>query len=302
MSKTVPYRKWRNKIEREIGSDARIADDLIILQRDKLFESVTTPIRTDTNTAVFLRSGTSRIRINMKEHVAKAPCMMILLADQTYQLIEYSDDTQVTAIVMSRRFSDELFREQGMIGALYKQVVHNPIVDLSRDASIFRAYYALLQNIIRSPHDRFRMEAAKHLTLSLFYGYSHIRHEVTATKPLSRAEQLFARFDDLLRHHYSHHRDIAFYAEQLCITPKHLSRIVKQVAGQTPLQYIEERVTTEAKALLASTDMTIEQIGERLHFPSQSVFGKYFKRVTHLSPRAYRTQTNIEFVTRSRDE
>ena len=56
------------------------------------------------------------------------------------------------------------------------------------------------------------------------------------------------------------------------------------------LDFIEQYVITECKALLSSTTMTIQQIADTLHFPSQSVFGKYFKRVTGVSPREYRNR------------
>jgi AraC-like DNA-binding protein len=44
----------------------------------------------------------------------------------------------------------------------------------------------------------------------------------------------------------------------------------------------------EAKALLKSTNMTIRQISDELNFPSQSFFGKYFKRCEGASPKEYR--------------
>jgi methylphosphotriester-DNA--protein-cysteine methyltransferase len=44
----------------------------------------------------------------------------------------------------------------------------------------------------------------------------------------------------------------------------------------------------EDKALLQSTNMTILQISDELNFPSQSFFGKYFKRLTGMSPKSYR--------------
>jgi len=47
-------------------------------------------------------------------------------------------------------------------------------------------------------------------------------------------------------------------------------------------------IELEAKALLKSTNMTIQQISDELHFPSQSFFGKYFKRLAGVSPREYR--------------
>lgn len=51
---------------------------------------------------------------------------------------------------------------------------------------------------------------------------------------------------------------------------------------------IEEYVISEAKSMLLSTTMSIQQISDELNFPSQSVFGKYFKLVDGISPSEYR--------------
>ena len=56
----------------------------------------------------------------------------------------------------------------------------------------------------------------------------------------------------------------------------------------TALEWIERYVVLYAKSCLSSTAMTIQQISDELDFPSQSVFGKYFKRVEGVSPKAYR--------------
>jgi len=47
-------------------------------------------------------------------------------------------------------------------------------------------------------------------------------------------------------------------------------------------------VILEAKALLKSTNMTVQQVGDELNFPEQSFFGKYFKRIVGVSPREYK--------------
>ena len=53
-------------------------------------------------------------------------------------------------------------------------------------------------------------------------------------------------------------------------------------------QWIDDYVVLEAKTLLKSTNLTILQISEELHFANQSFFGKYFKQHTGLSPMRYR--------------
>ncbi|MGM9777519.1 MAG: helix-turn-helix domain-containing protein [Prevotella sp.] len=81
---------------------------------------------------------------------------------------------------------------------------------------------------------------------------------------------------------------IPFYAGRLGISVGHLHSVVKRVSGKSPGEWIEQYVTKEACAMLKCTDKTIQQISIELGFPSQSFFGKYFKRAIGLSPKEYR--------------
>ena len=96
------------------------------------------------------------------------------------------------------------------------------------------------------------------------------------------------KFTELLERHHKKEREIAFYADKMFITPKHLSQVIKDYSNKTALAFIEEYVIAEAKSMLLSTTLSIQQISDELNFPSQSVFGKYFKRVTGKSPTEYR--------------
>lgn len=101
-------------------------------------------------------------------------------------------------------------------------------------------------------------------------------------------QELCEQFIQLVSEHFKSHRDISFYAGKLCITNKYLSSLLKQETGMTALEWIERYVVLYAKSCLSSTSMTIQEISDELDFPSQSVFGKYFKRVEGESPKAYR--------------
>ena len=83
-------------------------------------------------------------------------------------------------------------------------------------------------------------------------------------------------------------KQLKFYADALCITPRYLSRVVKECTGSSAADWIERYVVLEARALLKSTSMTIQQISDELNFPSQTFFGKYFKRRVGMSPKDYR--------------
>ena len=96
------------------------------------------------------------------------------------------------------------------------------------------------------------------------------------------------KFLSLVQINYKEQRGLEFYADKLCFTPKYLSKVIKENSGTSANDWIDNHVVLEAKALLKSTNMTIQQISDELNFPSQSFFGKYFKRHVGVSPKEYK--------------
>lgn len=113
-------------------------------------------------------------------------------------------------------------------------------------------------------------------------------HSVPARRLSPRLEELFLRFIRLISKHFNEHRDIAFYADQLCITPTYLSRIVRQVSGRTVIDYIEQMLLMEATWLLLTSNLSVAQIADRLHFAETTTFARFFKRLKGCTPKEYR--------------
>jgi diguanylate cyclase (GGDEF)-like protein len=62
-------------------------------------------------------------------------------------------------------------------------------------------------------------------------------------------------------------------------------------SGMTANDYIDRQTIIECKALLSSTELSIQRISSMMNFPSYSVFGKFFKRMTGMTPTEYREMT-----------
>ena len=107
-------------------------------------------------------------------------------------------------------------------------------------------------------------------------------------KPRVSADILTKEFLTLVKANFREERQLKFYADKMCITPRYLSRVVKECTQFSAADWIERCVVLEARALLKSTNMTVQQISDELNFPSQTFFGKYFKRRVGLSPKEYR--------------
>lgn len=90
----------------------------------------------------------------------------------------------------------------------------------------------------------YRTNLVKALLLAMFYDMSNViwRVEQQESKSQTRADVIFANFIRLLEQHFRQERRVSWYAEQLCITPKYLSEIVKQVSKRTPNEWIDNYV------------------------------------------------------------
>jgi AraC-like DNA-binding protein len=106
----------------------------------------------------------------------------------------------------------------------------------------------------------------------------------------SRAQLLTRQFKHLVQAHCLAERRLAFYASQLCITPKHLTETVRATTGRGAASFIAEAVTLEARLLLQNPALTIAQVADQLRFADQSAFSRYFRHVAGQSPTAYRQQ------------
>lgn len=298
MSKSqIDYLQWRNRLDDFSEANMRIGTD-IILVKDGLNMLKDKPFKADVTTCIIYIQGSVRFRINMKEFRAEAPCMIIMPYNAIIETIDKSDDLVTRSVIMSREFTDSLFSAQANISPLQMHITHNPIIDLKGSEDSLIRFYSMLKDLICRSQSPYRLEAAKHLTLALFYSFTGQKHAESAKEgelnKRERKDEIYEQFIELLQRNYKREREVGFYANALYLTPKYLSRAVKEATGKSAMEWIDEYVITESKALLYSTNQTIQQIADSLGFESQSLFGKYFKRVTGLSPRQYRNDITTQ--------
>lgn len=102
-------------------------------------------------------------------------------------------------------------------------------------------------------------------------------------------KQLFPKFYDALEVHYQESREVRFYAELMCLSPKYFGSVIKQETGTGACQWIANFVVIQAKQMLKmNKGMSIQQVSDKLGFPDQASFSRYFKRSAGISPMEYR--------------
>lgn len=171
-----------------------------------------------------------------------------------------------------------------------------PLIKLNAtEAGIIRKYFELLDiNATNNPDSIFAKQIARSLIATIVYelfrfSFNHLAIDDTqpAGDRSGRPINYVHEFIHLLRLHYTKERNMSFYADKLCISPKYLSMITKEATGKTVSDWINAFVIIEAKNLLRFSGKSVQQVAYALNFSSQSSFGKYFKRITGLSPSEY---------------
>ncbi len=140
-----------------------------------------------------------------------------------------------------------------------------------------------------APH-AYRAEILRSLIHILLHEVAPIysAQHVSSNAIQTRSQLIAAEFKKLVNSHYATERSLAFYADKLCITPKHLAETVKETTGKRAVEWLAEAVLLEASVLLQNPALNIAQIADTLHFADQSTFGRFFRKSIGVSPATYR--------------
>ena len=150
-------------------------------------------------------------------------------------------------------------------------------------------YFDLLREVLQTPDVSNVREVALNLVRSLTY-FIYGLYDTSFQKlyTLSRSEELVGRFLALVEQHCHEHHSIDWYADELCLTPKYIANLVKQVTGMSAGNCINYNLISQSKWLLRSTTLTVREISDRLGFKNQSHFGTFFRRYEGISPLEFR--------------
>ena len=103
----------------------------------------------------------------------------------------------------------------------------------------------------------------------------------------SRSEELYNQFRDAVEHYFNRYADVAFYAEQLNVTPSYLGQVTRRIASRSPKAIIDERITAEIISLITTTHKPLKEIALQLGFSSQAHLSRFFRKHKGISPTEY---------------
>lgn len=249
------------------------------------------PFKIQFSMAQLCLDGRMRVRVNLNEYELHRNTLQIVSPGSITERIEISNDYRSIIIALA---NDYIITEENSEGAIIvrKFLARQSHLELTdaQTAEILSIYH-VLRDKLRQPDFRFKHEILKGYQQVLYSEFCQLMAplvEVQDAQQGPRKKQIFDRFMEELRKHYTMERSIGFYADRLCLTPKYLSQVVYAVSGRHAGEWIRDYVILEAKALLKSRQYTIQQVSDMLNFANQSFFGVYFKKAVGCSPTVYK--------------
>ncbi len=208
---------------------------------------------------------------------------------------------KVKFVGFSTRFMHQVIKVKKEIWNPSRYLYDNPVkhFDGNKDEPVFRLLRDLiLLKMADEPHC-YHKEVMRYLFSvilcevmgNLNKEVSHLNKADDRKESAKRIYYIFQRFAEMLSKDDGVHRTVSYYADALCYTPKHFSKVIKQACGRTPMELINEHAMEHIKHRLKYSDKSIKEIAEEFNFSNQSFFGKYVKAHLGMSPQHFRNMS-----------
>lgn len=229
--------------------------------------------------------GKVRVLINLAEHTLCPENILLISSGSIIEVLEISPDIDVRMIVPNNDFI-QLSRKNEFFSHYLSGQMNVSLHVTDDEQKKINAFFSLMWDILQEPI--FQKEAIQNLLMALLYYIEYIQRKKQTTFQIpSRQEELFQRFIALVNKNCKSERNVGFYADKLCLTPRYLNTVIKQVSQQTVMDWINQAIILEAKVLLKHSNLLVYQISDELQFATPSFFCKFFKKMTGMTPQEY---------------
>ena len=269
-----------------------LGDDFKFYQNLKYLPLTSYPSNIQSALIVYSLMGKAKLTVHEDVHWIQPKELIILLPGQFVSFSDPSEDfLTVTMVISSSLFSDALSGAPRFSPHFFFYM-RNHYWYPQTESDVLRIYnfLGMIKGKVTS-QDIYRRELIIHLLrylyLELFNAYQKEATMMTHRKDI-RKEDMANKFFGINMKHFKENKDVAFYADKLCITSKYLTMVIKETSGKSAKDWIVEYVILEIKTLLKNTNMNIQEIAIRTNFANQSSLGCFFRKHTGMSLSQYR--------------
>lgn len=250
------------------------------------------PILVDDSRLGMLARGWIDATVNLIDVHIEAGAVAYLGHGSIVQINRMSPDLSVKGVLLRDDMLNHALRGQlppAFIGKSYDLCPATSEADRGVIESILQAMWRIVS------YEPFNREALCGMVNAMFSFYDTLFSRREAENGVAMAGRrdriIFEKFIALVNANCREHRQLAYYADRLCLTERYLGVVVSQTSGTTAKEWVDRAVITAAKVLLRHTDKSIGQIADELHFANDSFFCKYFRRIEGVAPGEYRKRS-----------
>ena len=132
--------------------------------------------------------------------------------------------------------------------------------------------------------------------------YLEIGGQAGRVNGISRRDQLYYNVCNQIRGRHNQKIDLEGLCRDMHYSVSYISHMFKKRSGMTINQYVNLLRVEEARIMLDSTEMSVQDIAMTVGFSDANYFSSVFKSVTGVSPRAYRNDRRDKLSEKSADE
>lgn len=283
------------------GISLGIGDDFFItrLQEKPQYAYLQYPFRVDCYIAAYCVEGSVNCSVNLTDYHLTTGTLLLITPGNILRISqpdELDQNLRVTLICVSASYISNIGINPSKVLVEAVEVLRDPCIHLSDDEAEMLHKYVNLALDITKTDSQFVKESIGGLVSSVFYQFagflanSKRREDMEKPVRTTRQRQMLEQFMKLAINDHAREHLVGYYADKMCVTPKYLSKIVKETSGRSVPDWLSELLILDAKNMLRHTDMTIKEISARLYFPSQSFFFRFFKNHTGQTPTQYREE------------
>lgn len=271
-----------------------------IAERSRLYDWEIAPHRHDLFAQLLcLRSGRGEVEFAHGREPFVAPCVIYVpaLAEHGFSFSRDIDGLVIT--VVAHRLHRLLEASPELAERLSRPCCLRFVADAPDYVQIERAASLLAAELRGDAPWRMQVVEASLATALAFVARASAAPPHGAQGPSPRSLQHAQRFRALLDRSFREQRSIAFYADELGITPTQLNRVCREVLDTSALGALHARLMLEARRDLAYTLLSVKEVALTLGFSDAAYFTRFFARHAGMAPSEFREAARRQMKRRS---
>ena len=241
---------------------------------------------------VLVRQGQMTFSDGKNSFTSRQADLAIWQMSNTIQRVECSDDFEADVLLLSGQFLQQFNPEMVWASKGFVFIRINPSFHLDEEGlQLINDDFELFRHRLSMQESGFKREVLGRVMQIFIYDlWTVCQHGLSQMDTSDNTARIFLRFLALAQQNARTEREVAFYADLLCITPKYLSQVSRTITGLPASGWIQFYASFELVSLLNDTTKTLTEVSDLMNFENVSHFSRYVKKTLGKTPSEFRNK------------